>query len=633
MRCRVVCLVAVCAAAGFVERAQAGGELATTRVAFGLNRPTDAVAAPGDPTRLFIVEQPGLIKILDLTTGDMILVPFLNISARVSNDFFGNAERGLFSLAFHPNYFVKGDPNEGAFFVHYSANNGSTTIERYRVSDNPNVADPNSNELVLSVPQPFANHNGGTIVFGPRDGYLYIGLGDGGFANDPGNRGQDITNQLLAKILRIDVDGADDFPTNPNKNYAIPPSNPFVDVVGDDEIWAWGIRNPWRMSFDRLTHDFYISDVGQNAREEVNVQSPDSPGGENYGWRCMEGNACTGLSGCVCNAPDLVDPVLEYSPVLGRSITGGYVYRGCEIPEIFGHYIYGDFVTGRIWSFKLVNGVATERQERTSDLGPPDAGGVINQISSFAEDAAGNIYIVDRGSGNSSSQGQVFRITRETPLVPSGDAPVIVHDGNGNGDALFSGYIDPRIESDNGVDVNQGIDEFVIEFSKPVVNADCTLIGAGSFSAESTGAVVPQVVSVDSSANPTVKVKLASPIAIQEWTTLIASVEDFEQNAIQSSGDMGPGVIETDRIDIGFLPGDVNQDAQVSPLDLFRFRQIINDVFVPPFGSVELFVDADRSGSVTPLDLFRFRQMVNGVSPATRPWSEAPNNVMLSDQP
>lgn len=606
------------------EPARAGGELKTVQVASGLNRPVNVVSAPGDTDRLFIIEQPGIIKILDLNTGNVLGTPFLNIDGVVSNGYTGNGERGLFALAFHPNYFVAGDPNEGNFFVHYSANSGATTIERYTVSNDPDVADLGSNLLIFTNFQPFANHNGGAIVFGPNDGYLYFGLGDGGSANDPGNRAQN-DNQLLGKILRIDVNNS-----TVADPYDIPPSNPFVGEAPLDEIWAKGIRNPWRISFDRLNGDLYIADVGQNAREEINYQPADSPGGQNYGWRCMEGFGCTGFSGCVCNDDSLTLPIHEYfhNGAGGFSITGGYVYRGCQIPELFGHYFYADFVSNKIWTLKVVDGVATEIQERTADMNPPDVGGSIGQISTFGQDAQGELYIVERaGSGS----GQVFRIEPKQPSLPGGDAPEIVHAGT-NG-ALFSGYIDPRAESSNGMDVNLGLESVAIEFSEPIITAECTAVTADAFSVQVTGGKALNVISVDTSQNPIITVHLDGFVPLQEWATIIANVHDFEGNQIPSSGNQGPGVNETDRIDVASLPGDVTQDGMVQPVDLLRFRQIITGVLIPPQGTPEDFVDTDRNGSIQPLDFLRFRQLILGTGNATRNWSQPPNNTMLSDQP
>ncbi|MHC4414980.1 MAG: PQQ-dependent sugar dehydrogenase [Planctomycetota bacterium] len=386
--------------------------LTTVRVASGLNRPILATHAPGDESRLFIVEQRGVIKILDLTTNTVLPVPFLDIDALVPN-ISGNDERGLLGLAFHPDY-----QNNGFFYVNYTNLASDTVIRRYTVSGDPDVADPTSAFTLLTIDQPFSNHNGGWLDFGP-DGFLYIATGDGGSACDPGQRAQDITNQLLGKMLRIDVDGG--------SPYAIPPGNPFVGIAGDDEIWAYGLRNPWRASFDRETGDLYIADVGQDAWEEVDFQpangsedpkSPDYQGGKNYGWDCMEGNGCStdsdcSTSACTCFSNDLTDPIHVYPHPQGFSITGGNVYRGCAIPSLDGTYFFADFVITRIWSFKVVDGNVTEFADRTAELTPSADGFFISTISSFGEDARGEIYIVDR-SGTSS--GEIFKIIPEIPI-------------------------------------------------------------------------------------------------------------------------------------------------------------------------------------------------------------------------
>jgi glucose/arabinose dehydrogenase len=256
----------------------------TVRVATGLSRPAFVTSPPGDYERAFIVEQhTGRIKILNLDDNSLNGTPFLDIDGLAT----GN-EQGLLGLAFHPNYAAN-----GYFYVNLTVTGGTTEIRRYQVSADPDIADASSQTLVMTYGQPFSNHNGGWMGFGP-DGYLYISAGDGGSGNDPGNRAQDITDQLLGKLLRIDVDG-DEFPGDPNANYAVPPTNPFVGATGDDEIWAFGLRNPWRCSFDGLTGDLYIADVGQGAWEEIDFQSAASAGGENYGWRCMEGSTAPAM--------------------------------------------------------------------------------------------------------------------------------------------------------------------------------------------------------------------------------------------------------------------------------------------------------------------------------------------------
>lgn len=373
--------------------------LDTTRVVSGLFLPVFATYAPGDFSRLFIIEKPGRIRILNLDTGVLNATSFLDINSLVGGGNSTNDERGLLGLAFHPNY-----QDNGFFYVDYTNNSSDTTIRRYTVSANPDIADAGSGATLLTIDQPFSNHNGGWVGFGPNDGYLYIATGDGGNACDPGQRAQDITNQLLGKMLRIDVDGG--FP------FAIPPDNPFVGVIGDDEIWAYGLRNPWRPSFDRDTGELYIADVGQFAWEEIDFQRAVSPGGANYGWDCTEGNACPapGCAGgaCACGAAGLTSPIHVYSHGGGRcSITGGYVYRGCAIPSLSGHYFFGDFCSAQIWTFKVVDGSVTEFVDRTAELAP--GGGLsISAISSFGEDALGEVYICDQ------SGGEVFKIIPQT---------------------------------------------------------------------------------------------------------------------------------------------------------------------------------------------------------------------------
>jgi glucose/arabinose dehydrogenase len=259
-----------------------GASFTSTRLVTGLARPVQVVAAPGDTSRIFIVEQrsgsTGRIRIFNLDTNTLNSTAFLSQSVSTSS------EQGLLGLAFHPNY-----AQNGFFYINYTATNGSTTIKRFTVSTNPDVANSGSGYTILTISQPYTNHNGGWLAFGP-DGYLYIGTGDGGSGGDPGNRAQDITNQLLGKMLRVDVDGG--------SPYSIPASNPFVGITGDDEIWAYGLRNPWRCSFDSETGDLWMGDVGQNAYEEITFQPASSVGGENYGWRCYEGNNSYSTGGC-----------------------------------------------------------------------------------------------------------------------------------------------------------------------------------------------------------------------------------------------------------------------------------------------------------------------------------------------
>lgn len=386
--------------------------LTTTRVAASLIQPLQCTHAPGDPTRLYIVEKAGRIKVLNLATGVVNPTLFLNIQSIVNSS---TLEWGLIGMCFDPDF-----ATNGYFYVHYSElGTGNDIIARYTATT-PDAADSASAFRLLRLVQPNGNHRGGWLDYGP-DGYLYIAFGDGGGQMDPSNRAQNI-NLLQGKILRVDPDGPDDiygtadddaFPADPDKNYALPPSNPFAGAIpGADEIWAYGLRNPWRCSFDRATGDFWIGDVGQNTREEIDWQPANAPGtfpgqpgymgGRNYGWRCTEGTFCTGLTGCICNGPTLTPPVHEYTHAVGLSITGGFVYRGCAMPEMQGVYFFGEFQNTKLFSLKLVGGVATEVTDRTLELDPPGAI-AINTPASFGEDARGEIYIVDFG-------GEIFKI-------------------------------------------------------------------------------------------------------------------------------------------------------------------------------------------------------------------------------
>jgi hypothetical protein len=358
-------------------------DLALERVTGGLAGPVGIVSA-GD-SRLFVVLQGGQIAIWDGTR--IATTSFLDLRGRIST----GGERGLLGLAFHPHY-----ASNGRFFVDYTAPNGDVTIARYNVSaSDPNRADPNSGVVLLTIPHSqFANHNGGQLQFGP-DGYLYVGVGDGGSGGDPNNNGQNLA-QLLGKILRIDVDG---------DSYAIPPSNPFVNRAGArGEIWAYGLRNPWRFSFDRDTSDLWIGDVGQNKYEEVDLQPATSIGGEDYGWRVMEGLHCFDP---VTNCPSsgLVLPILEYDHSQNRcSITGGYRYRGTRSPRLRGTYIYADYCSGTIYGATPAPGGGwTSRTLLQTSLG----------ITSFGEDANGELYVAD-AKGNT-----IYHLADPQPQSPT----------------------------------------------------------------------------------------------------------------------------------------------------------------------------------------------------------------------
>jgi glucose/arabinose dehydrogenase len=359
--------------------------LTTTLLAQGFNRPVHLTAPPGDTARVFVCEQhTGRVEIVELATGNILTTPFITMTVSTGN------EQGLLSMAFHPDY-----ASNGLFYIARTASSGNTRVTEHQVSANPNVGNSAVLRQIVAWNQPFSNHNGGQIAFGP-DGYLYVGLGDGGSGNDPGNRAQN-GSDLLGKMLRLDVDIASPF---------IPPSNPFVGNTSvRDEIWSIGLRNPWRFSFDRATGDLWIGDVGQNAWEEINFQAGSSAGGENYGWRCMEGNHCTGMSGCTCNAGSLTDPVHEFNHSGNCSITGGVVYRGSAIPALQGTYFCADYCSNRIWSMEHNGTSVTNVVQRQAELNPPGSAS-ISQITSFGEDAAGEVYILEQG-------GQIWRITQD----------------------------------------------------------------------------------------------------------------------------------------------------------------------------------------------------------------------------
>ena len=346
-------------------------------IASGFEHPVYLTHAGDGSGRLFVVEQPGRIRIIK--NGQVLPTPFLDIVSIVGSS---ATEQGLLSVAFHPDY-----ANNGFFFVDYTNVNGNTVIARYHVSANPDVADPTSAKILLTIDQPYPNHNGGQLVFGP-DGYLYVGMGDGGSANDPHNNGQSL-DTLLGKILRLDVNQGDP--------YGVPADNPFVGQANArPEIWAYGLRNPWRFSFDRATNDMYIADVGQNKYEEVDFAAAGTPGGQNYGWRLMEGLHCFNPAQCDPASLNVVLPVAEYDHSQGCSITGGYVYRGTQFPALTGVYFYADYCSGQLWGLRReANGSWSQAK-----LAQLDA-----NISSFGQDAAGEVYVIDH-------RGKVFQIVQ-----------------------------------------------------------------------------------------------------------------------------------------------------------------------------------------------------------------------------
>ncbi|MGZ5076177.1 MAG: PQQ-dependent sugar dehydrogenase [Methylobacter sp.] len=376
------------------------------QVASGISSPTDIQNARDGSGRLFFVQQNGRIMVWKSAVEPPAV--FLDISSLV----LAGGEQGLLGLAFHPDY-----RNNGLFYLNYTRSpDGATVIARYsRSANNPDVADPRSAAVLLTIAQPYANHNGGAVRFGP-DGYLYIGMGDGGSANDPQNHAQDLTS-LLGKMLRIDVNA-----TAGPVPYGIPPGNPFAGSQQPGvrpEIWAYGLRNPWRFSFDRLTGNLFIGDVGQDAREEIDFVRAGSTGGMNFGWRVMEGNQCTNLAGDLpCNDPRFIftPPILDYNHSQGCSVIGGYLYRGRAVPELTstspptegqlftGIYVYGDLCSGTVWGISAnASGGFSNSILLASGL----------YITTFGEDENGEIYVAD-GAGS-----KIYRLVSTAPNFSS----------------------------------------------------------------------------------------------------------------------------------------------------------------------------------------------------------------------
>jgi glucose/arabinose dehydrogenase len=423
-RCGLVGLIVLSLAT--LARAEIEG---LQRVASGLAAPMFVTHAPGDFSRLFIAQRGGQIRILDLTTGVVQPTPFLSTTVDTSG------EGGLLGLAFHPDYNNAGQPGFGKFYLNVTTGGPFTTrIREFSVSaGDPNLANAGSMREILSYAQPQTNHNGGWLGFSPIDNYLYIASGDGGGGNDDGTghtagtgNAQDITNNLLGKMLRIDVN-SDAFPTDAARNYANPPTNPFAGATtGDDEIWSYGLRNPFRASFDRATGDLWIGDVGQSAREEIDFQPASSDGGENYGWRLREGLIQTpGVGGA--KPPGNVDPVYDYDrdndAFGGTVVTGGYVYRGPD-PDLQGKYFFLDSrnsagtTDDNYWTFDPANPVGTVAN--IDSLLTPNVGSPQFPVS-FGEDALGNLYIAFLVTGD------VYRI--QTTIVPEPAAGALVAAG------------------------------------------------------------------------------------------------------------------------------------------------------------------------------------------------------------
>ena len=386
MRILVACgtLIAMAGCSGGGGASSSGGpvpvgwpQISLSAVARGFTQPVHVTHAGDGSGRIFVVEQGGRIRILD--NGVVLPVPFLDLASLNPPRLVAGGEQGLLSVVFPPGFSSK-----GYFYVNYTrSGDGATVVARYRVSiGDANAADPASEEVVLTISQPFANHNGGQLAFGP-DGYLYIGMGDGGSGGDPMNNGQ-APGTLLGKLLRIDVESG-------VAPYGIPPTNPFLGRTGyRPEIWALGLRNPWRFSFDRGTGDLYLGDVGQGTVEEVDFQPAGDPGGRNYGWNVMEGDRCYPPGTVGCNRSGLALPVFVYDHSLGCSVTGGHVVRGSAFPSLQGVYLFGDYCSGRIWGIRK-NGAGWDNALLADTT--------LN-ISTFGEDESGNVYVVNHTSGD-----------------------------------------------------------------------------------------------------------------------------------------------------------------------------------------------------------------------------------------
>jgi len=427
----------------------------------GLSSPVQLTAPPNVTDRLFVVLRGGEIRIINKGAGTLLATPFIDVNDSPGSDVDASGEGGLLSMAFHPNY-----SSNGQFFVYYTADvdptagyQFGTRVSRFTVSANRDVANPNSEVVFFELDQPFTNHNGGMIGFRPFDSpdYLYIGLGDGGSGCDPLLAGQDL-NSKLGKILRIDVGSG---PSNDVENPNAPATNPYVGVAGDDLIWSLGWRNPFRWSFDRLTGDMYIGDVGQATREEISFESISDGGGLNFGWNAREGTIAAPCGTVSPTLPGMVNPIFDYANGGGGSVTGGVIYRGTQYATMYGRYFFADFVQQEVWSFEYDGVSVTDFQNHTSALNPNSA-----SVVAIGEDTAGDIYVVEFG-------GTIARII--DPASPPVDAdqdllvdeyetdtgtfvsPTDTGTDPGDPDTDGDGVLD-GIEVDLGTDPNNALD-------------------------------------------------------------------------------------------------------------------------------------------------------------------------------
>lgn len=375
--------------------------------------PVAVAYAPGDASRVFVLGRFGKITIHDATTGAARPGPFVDLLPLVCC----SANANMVGLAFDPDY-----AHNGYFYVHYQGVPTESVVSRYRVTSDPDVADANSGVVILKTPRSAFGHNGGAIGFSPVDGYLYVPTGDSGngAVADPANAAQNLASPL-GKVLRVDV-GGDDFPLDADRNYRVPATNPFVGIAGAmPEIWALGHRNPYQSTFDRMTGDYYVADVGQDLREEVNVQPANSAGGLNYGWKCVEGDVCSGYGGCDCMSPQLVSPIHVYDHTVGCSIAGGRVYRGSALEDLRGWYVYSDYCSGIVHGVRRVGNV-TEFRDLTATMRPPLPG--FAEVTSIGDDANGELYIT---AIHNNVGGAVYKIVANAPC------PADVDDGTGTG--------------------------------------------------------------------------------------------------------------------------------------------------------------------------------------------------------
>lgn len=474
-------------------------DLTLTEVVSGVSQVTHITHAGDGSNRLFVVRQAGTIELVKQDTlGE---TPFLDIGDRIS----AGGERGLLSVAFPPNF-----SQTRHFYVYYTDPRSNSVISRFRVGGNPDRADAGSEEVILTFSQPFANHNGGQLAFGP-DGYLYVASGDGGSAGDPQDNAQDLAT-LLGKLLRIDVESG-------TGSYRVPPSNPFVNQGNARaEIWAYGLRNPWRFSFDRRSGDLYIADVGQSGREEINFAPVGDSGGQNYGWNRMEGSTCFGDDNCDKSGFTL--PVAEYDHDLGCSITGGYVYRGSLYPAMAGTYFYGDFCSGRIWGLTHSGGGWKTRELAQTDFA----------ISTFGEDEAGNLYMADFGGG-------IYRLSDGGPQPLK---PAIT--------AAFSGSWYNPDEDGQGFLLEVLPDQRLAAYWFTYDLADgqqLWIVGQGSILGDS--AVVDAIVTRGGIFGP-----LFDPAAVERlpWGTLTLSFENCSQGSVAyaAGNGFGSGRVQIERL-------------------------------------------------------------------------------------